>query len=109
MKFGQFFKNYAENEAGEPVPVCFLFFFKNFILAKSKWSVAWFYSISIVLKLVYNRNKLLKTLHYWPRDMLKFDILGKGLGIFSAAHFVYDISTKMFLKLYSINWPNFIV
>ena len=41
--------------------------------------------------------------------MLKFDILGKGLGIVSAAHFVYDISTKMFLKLYSINWPNFIV
>ena len=37
-----------------------------------------------------------------------FDIL-KGLGIVSAAHFVYDFSTRMFLMLYSINWPNFIV
>ena len=35
--------------------------------------------------------------------MLNFDILDKGLGIVSAAHFVYDFSTKMFLKLYSIN------
>ena len=40
--------------------------------------------------------------------MLNFDILGNGLGIVSAAHFVYDFSTKMFLILYSINWPNFI-
>ena len=35
--------------------------------------------------------------------MLNFDILDKGLGIVSAAHFVYDFSTKMFLMLYSIN------
>ena len=41
--------------------------------------------------------------------MLNFDFLDKGLGIVSAAHFVYDFSTKMFLKLYSINWSNFIV
>ena len=41
--------------------------------------------------------------------MLNFDILDKGLRIVSAAYFVYDISAKMFLKLYSINWPNFIV
>ena len=41
--------------------------------------------------------------------MLNFDILDKGLEIVPAAHFVYDFSTKMFLKLYSINWPNFIV
>ena len=40
--------------------------------------------------------------------MLNFDFLDKGLGIVSAAHFVYDFSTKMFLMLYSINWPNFI-
>ena len=40
--------------------------------------------------------------------MLNFDCLDKGLGIVSAAHFVYDFSTKMFLMLYSINWPNFI-
>ena len=35
--------------------------------------------------------------------MLNFDILGKDMGIVSAAHFVYDFSTKTFLKLYSIN------
>ena len=40
--------------------------------------------------------------------MLNFDILGKDMGIVSAAHFVYDFRTKMFLKLYSINCPNFI-
>ena len=31
--------------------------------------------------------------------MLNFDILDKGLGIVSAAHFVYYVPTKMFLKL----------
>ena len=56
-----------------------------------------------------NRNKLFKTLHYWSRDMLSFDILDKGQGIVSAAYFVYDFKTKMFLKLYSISWPSFIV
>ena len=35
--------------------------------------------------------------------MLNFDILDKGLGIVSPAHFVYDFSTKIFLMLYSIN------
>ena len=40
--------------------------------------------------------------------MLNFDFLDKDLGIVSPAHFVYDFSTKMFLMLYSINWPNFI-
>ena len=40
--------------------------------------------------------------------MLNFDFLGKGLGIVSPAHFVYNFSKKMFLMLYSINWPNVI-
>ena len=35
--------------------------------------------------------------------MLNFDFLDKGLGIVSAAHVVYDFSTKMYLMLYSIN------
>ena len=35
--------------------------------------------------------------------MLNFGFLDEGLGIISPAHFVYDISTKMFLMLYSIN------
>ena len=33
----------------------------------------------------------------------------KGYGIVSPPNFVYDFSTKMFLMLYSINSPNFIV
>ena len=86
-----------------------LFFKKSFVLAKSKWSAAWFDYISIALKLTYNQNKLFKTLHYWYRDMLNFAFLDKGLEIVSPAHFVYDFLTKMFFMLYSINWPNFIV
>ena len=33
----------------------------------------------------------------------------KGLGIVSPPHFMYDVSRKMFLVLYFINWPNFSV
>ena len=40
--------------------------------------------------------------------MLNFDFLDKGLGIVSPAHFAYDVPAKMFLMLYSINWPNLI-
>ena len=40
--------------------------------------------------------------------MLNFDFLDKGLEIVFPARFVYDFSTKMFLMLYSINWPTFI-
>ena len=39
--------------------------------------------------------------------MLNFDFLDKGLGIVSPAHFVHDFTTKVFLRLYFINWPNF--
>ena len=41
--------------------------------------------------------------------MFNFDILDKALGIVSPGHFVFDFSTKMFLMLYCINLPNFIV
>ena len=34
--------------------------------------------------------------------------LDKALVIVSPAYFVYNFSTKMFLMLHSINWPNFI-
>ena len=44
----------------------------------------------IVLNLTYNKNKLHKTLGYWSRDMLNFDLLEKDLGIVSTSHFVYD-------------------
>ena len=41
--------------------------------------------------------------------MLIFDFFKKGFGIVSPPRFVYGFSRKMFLILYSINWPNFIV
>ena len=41
--------------------------------------------------------------------MLNFNFLGKGLGIVSLPHFMYDFSRKIFLMLYSINCPSFIV
>ena len=40
--------------------------------------------------------------------MLNFDYLEKDLVIVSPPYFVYDFSRKIFLVLYSINWPNFI-
>ena len=54
-------------------------------------------------------NKMYKTLEYWSRDICNSDLLEKGLGIVSLPYFVYDFLRKMFLMLYSINWPNFIV
>ena len=117
MEFGHLIENLKENifleklcrKWGRETSSRPLFvFLKSFILGKSKWSAAWFHYISIALKLAYNRNKLFKTLHYWSRNMLNFDFLDKGLAIVSSAHFVYDFSTKMFLILCSINWPNVI-
>ena len=52
------------------------------------------------------RLLLYKTLDYWSRDILIFYFLEKDLGIVSPPYFVYDFSTKVFLMLYSINWPN---
>ena len=40
--------------------------------------------------------------------MLNFDFIEKVPRIIYQQHFVYDSSRKMFLMLYSINWPNFI-
>ena len=68
-------------------------------LDQSNWSAAWFHNISIALKLVYNRNKLFKTLHYWSRNMLNLEFLDKGLEMVSPLYFVYDFSRKMFLML----------
>ena len=54
------------------------------------------------------KTKLYRTLDSWSRDMLNFYFLEKYLGIFCSAHLVPDFSRKIFLKLCSINWPNFI-
>ena len=59
----------------------------------------------IALNLAYIGNKLYKTLDYWPRDTLNLDFLEKGLGIVYPRNFVYNFSRKIFLMLYSINWP----
>ena len=93
-------KWYRETSSRQLFAFCFL-------LGKSKWSAAWFHYISIALKLVYNRNKLFKTLRYWSRDIFNFDFLDNGLGIVFPPYF--DFSTKMFDISYSINWSNFIV
>ena len=76
---------------------------------KHQFLLKYFLCISIALKLAYNKNELYKTLDYWSRYMLNFDFSAKGLGIISPPHFVFDFSAKMFLMLYSINTPNFIV
>ena len=76
---------------------------------KRKCSAAYFQYISIPLNLKYNRNKFYKTLGYWSRDMLIFDFLEKFLGIVSPTNLVYNFLRKMFLMLYSMNWPNVIV
>ena len=57
----------------------------------------------------YNKNKLYKALDYWSRDTLNFTFSEKRLGLVSSSHFEYDFSRKIFLMLYSINWPKFIV
>ena len=41
--------------------------------------------------------------------MVNFDFLDKGLGIVTPAHFVNEFSTEIFLVLYYINRPNFIL
>ena len=82
---------------------------KSFIWGKNQWSAASFQYVSIALNFGYNKEKLYQTWDYWSIDMVNFGFSGKGLRIVSPPHFVYDFSRKMFLMLYSINWPNFIV
>ena len=38
-----------------------------------------------------------------PRDVLNFAFLEKGLGIVSPPHFVFDLSRKTFVMVFSIN------
>ena len=61
----------------------------------------------MALNLAWNKNKLHKTMDYWPKDMCNFDFLEIDLGIVFPPHFVYDFLTKIFLMFYSVNWPNF--
>ena len=65
-------------------------------MSNSKWSVAQFRYISIVLNLAYNKTNCIKLycLSYWFRGMLNFDFLEKDLGIVSSPHFVYNFTRK---------------
>ena len=53
------------------------------------------------------KTNYIKNLDYWSRDMLNSDFLVNVLEV-SPPHFVHDFSRKLFLMLYSINWPNII-
>ena len=66
------------------------------------------FNVLMVLNLACNKNGLYKTLYYWSRDVLSFDVLEKGMGIVSLPHFVCDFSRLKFLKSHSIYWPDFI-
>ena len=61
---------------------------------------------SIVLNVANNKIKMYIIFEYWSRYMLNFYFFKKGPAIVSPPHFPYDFSRKIFLKLYSINWPN---
>ena len=50
-----------ENEIGRLVPDFFLFFKKDLYAVKVKSSAAWFQYVSVVLNLLYRKNKLYKT------------------------------------------------
>ena len=54
-------------------------------------------------------SRKLTNLDYWSRDMPNFDILEKGFGRVSAHIQCMIFQEKMFLLLYSINWPNLTV
>ena len=106
------FRNHAENEAGKLVQIALLSFKKSLYWVKAS-GLQLDFTISIALKLAYNKNNLFKTLHYWSRDMLNFYFLDKVLlellGIVSPPQFIYHFLTKLYPILCSINWPNFIV
>ena len=90
-----FLKNHAENGPSRIAPDIFLLFKKALNEVKA-------------IGLAHNKNELYKTLDCWPRDMLNFDFL-KSVWEVSPPYFMYDFQRKMFLMLYSINWPHFIV
>ena len=118
MKFGQVIEYNKRNiflwkscrKWGRETSSSPLFFLKkkSFIWGKSKGFAVLFQSLSIVLNLATNKNKIYKDFEYWSRNMLNFDFLEKGLGIVSPPHFVHDFSRKTFVKLYSSGWPVFI-
>ena len=102
-----FFKKLPENELGKLFSDLFLFYKKALYKVKARcqhlsFNIFWQTSIW-----TYNKDKLYNILVCQSRDMLNFDFLWKVLGL-ASPHFEYDFLRKIFLMLYSINWPNFI-
>ena len=48
-------------------------------------------------------------LNCWSRDILNFHFFWKSLGLAFQPQFQYDFLRKIFLMLYTNNWPNSIV
>ena len=94
-----FFKNYAENEAGKLVPVHFLFFKKALYQVKPsvlQLDFAAFRQPSDQHTIETNCLKLNTT------DLEIFLILIYQIKVWE--QFLYDLSAKMFVMLYSINY-----
>ena len=118
MKFGQliecntkniFLKIHAQNVMERLVPDPFL--------KRSNWAYIWinslkfytvcFYSISSWGLSKYIETKLQITCFYLILSFFKK--IKRGLELVSLPHFLHNFWIQIFLLLYSINWPSFIV
>ena len=97
-----FFNNYAKNEAGRLVLDLFLFFEKALYEVQTS-GLKLSSNISIAFNFAYDKTKLYKFLDNCSKDILNFKVLEKDLGILSPPNFVYELSRKVFIMLYSIN------
>ena len=71
-------------------------FFKKLSMRSKRGVCCWFQFNLIVLKLVYNKNKLYKTLDHLSRDMLNFDFLEKkSKNIISTTFWVWLIKKNV--------------
>ena len=75
-------KNLAENEVGRLVPD----------LYEAKASV----STLVIMHFGSSRQRHKIKINCWSRNLLNFDFLGKGMGLVSPPHLMYDVSRKMF-------------
>ena len=98
-----FFKNHAENKGGEIVPD--LLFLKKLCMREKQ------VVFTLVLKycdsppLGHTIKKLYETRDCWSRGSILI-FLEKGWELVFPVDFMYDFSSKMFLMLYSITWPD---
>ena len=76
--------------------------------SESKGSAALFHYISIILKLGYNKRKLYKVLRLLIQRYTQIRFFRKESWNKFSAVFCVLFLTKIFLMLYSINWPNLI-